>query len=104
VPCSWYTEVFDELRGVKLVVRFHRIRAAVTDYALVLVAEIDGRARTIRVYDAAHGRNEMHRYTKKLGKRPAELFHSGTLGEGMRSAIEAIQDGYEEMIDGWRRA
>lgn len=73
------------------------------DYALVLVAELDARVETIRVYDAAHGCNELHRYTKELGKRPAEIFHRGTLGEGMRSAIEQIQRGHEEMIDGWRR-
>jgi hypothetical protein len=45
----------------------------------------------------------MHRYTKELGKRPAEIFHHGTLGEGMRAALEHIKDTYEEMIDGWRR-
>jgi hypothetical protein len=28
----------------------------------------------------------------------------GTLGEGMRAAIEQVERGYEEMIDGWHRA
>jgi hypothetical protein len=87
---------------VKLIVRFHRVRSAVTDYALVLVADVDGGSETIRVYDSAHGSNEMHRYTRKLGKQVAEVFHRGTLGEGMRSAKQAIRDGYEEMIEGWR--
>jgi len=41
-------------------------------------------------------------YTKELGKQPAEVFHRGTLGEGMRSAIDAIKHGHQEMIDGWR--
>jgi hypothetical protein len=45
----------------------------------------------------------MHRHTKELGKQPAEIFHRGTLGEGMRQAIDAIKQDYEEMIDGWRR-
>jgi hypothetical protein len=33
----------------------------------------------VRVYDAAHGHNEMHRYTRSGGKEPGEVFHSGTL-------------------------
>lgn len=41
--------------------------------------------------------------TRELGKQPAEIFHRGTLGEGMRSALEHIKATYEEMIDGWRR-
>jgi hypothetical protein len=102
VPCTAYIEVLDKSRGVKLHVRFHRARSDVTDYALVLVVHVDGRSETVRVYDSAHGCNEMHRYTRKLGKQPAEIFHRGTLGEGMRAAKESIKDGYEEMIDGWR--
>jgi len=98
-----YTQPLDVLRTVRLRVEFTTRRDAVIDYALVLVAELDGRVETIRVYDAAHGINELHRYTNDLGKQPAEVFHLGTLGEGMRSAIEQIQRGYEEMIDGWRR-
>jgi hypothetical protein len=38
------------------------------------------------------------------GKAPAEAFDRGTLGAGMRAAIEEVEHGYEEMIDGWRRA
>ncbi len=30
-------------------------------------------------------------------------FHSGTLGEGMRAAIEEIEGGYREMLEGWER-
>ena len=102
MPCTTYTDVFDKSRGVELHVRFHRVRSEVTDYALVLVVEVDGRSETVRVYDSAHGCNEMHRYTRKLGKRRGVVFHRGTLGEGMRAAQEAIKGGYEEMIDGWR--
>lgn len=102
VPCTSYTEVLDETRGVKLHVRFHRVRSEVTDYALVLVVDVDGQSETVRIYDAAHGFNEMHRYTRKLGKQPAEVVHRGTLGEGMRAAKRAIRDGFEEMIDGWQ--
>lgn len=102
MACTAYTEILDKPRGVKLVVRFHRRRSEVTGYALVLALGVQGRMETVRVYDAVHGRNEMHRYTRKLGKQPAEVFHHGTLGEGMRTAIGAIKHGYEEMIDGWR--
>ncbi|HEX7290242.1 MAG TPA: hypothetical protein VF250_03855 [Conexibacter sp.] len=101
MPVTFYREVLDAPRGIELVVRFDRVRAEVTDYALVLVVIVGGRFHTVRVYDGAHGRNEMHRYARKLGKQPAEVFHGGTLGEGMRAAKRAIRDGYEEMIDGW---
>lgn len=87
---------------MELFVRFRRVRAEVTDYALVLVVDVDGRSETVRVYDAAHGRNEMHRCTRRLGKQRAEIFHHGTLGEGMRTAQRWIREGHEEMIDGWR--
>jgi len=102
VPCTAYIEELDEARGVYLFVKFHRHRAEVLDYALVLTVQHGDRLRTVRVYDAAHGRNEMHRYTRKLGKQPGEIFHRGTLGEGMRAAKRYIREGYEEMIEGWR--
>lgn len=59
----------------------------VTDYAVVLLLDTDKGTETIRVYDSAHGHNEMHRYTRSKGKQPGTVFHSGTLGEGMRAAI-----------------
>lgn len=98
-----YEQPLDVLETVRLFVEFATRRDEVLQYALILVAELDGCTETIRVYDAAHGCNEMHRYTKQLGKQPATVFHRGTLGEGMRTAIGEIQRGYEEMIDGWRR-
>jgi hypothetical protein len=102
MPYTAYTENLDEARGVHLLVEFHRHRAEVLDYALVLVIEENGQLETVRVYDGAHGLNEMHRYTKELGKQAAEEFHRGTLGEGMRAAKQSIRAGYEEMIEGWR--
>jgi hypothetical protein len=71
---------------------------------VVVRIEVEGRNETVRVYDGAHGENELHRYTHVSGKQAAEVFDHGTLGEGMRAAIEEIKGGYEEMIDGWRRA
>jgi hypothetical protein len=76
----------------------------VADYSVVLVIEVDGRKETVRVYDGAHGENEMHRYTRQGGKQVAEVFHRGTLGAGMRAAIDEIKHGYKEMIEGWHRA
>jgi hypothetical protein len=61
------------------------------------------RAKTVRVYDGAHGVNEMHRYTASRGKQPGTVFHSGTLGEGMRAAIAEVEHGYRGMIEGWER-
>jgi hypothetical protein len=44
----------------------------------------------------------MHRHDRSGEKAPAESFHAGTLGEGMRAAITAVRTGYKEMIDAWR--
>ena len=71
---------------------------------MVLVVEVDDRTETVRLYDGAHGENELHRYTQDGGKQAAEVFNDGTLGAGMRAAIDEIKHGYEEMIDGWHRA
>lgn len=57
---------------------------------------------TVRVYDGAHGINELHRHDRSGEKAPAESFHAGTLGEGVRTAIAAVRSGYQEMIEAWR--
>jgi hypothetical protein len=54
-------------------------------------------------HDSAHGYNEMHRYTRVGGKQTGKRFHSGSLGEGMQAAIEEMEDGFIEMIEGWKR-
>jgi hypothetical protein len=82
-------------------VEFTTERRAVEDYSVVLLTEIDGHTETVRVYDGAHGQNELHRYGKKSGKGPAEIFHRGTLGEGMRTAIDEAERGYPAMIESW---
>lgn len=62
-------------------------RDEVLEYAIVLLVEQDGRWRTARVYDNAHGHNDMHRYTLTGGKQPAESFQStADAGEAMRAA------------------
>lgn len=84
-------------------VDFKTMRRDVADYSIVLLAEVDGKLETIRVYDGAHGTNELHRYTRSGGKQPGEAVHDGTLGEGMRAAINDIKRGYGAMIEAWRK-
>jgi hypothetical protein len=98
-----YQYALDLARTVWLTVRFETVRREVVAYAIVLAADIDGRRETIRVYDATHGFNEMHRHTRRGGKHPGEPFHAGTLGEGMRAAIAECADRYETMIEAWHR-
>jgi hypothetical protein len=103
VGAAGYREVLDYPLGARLRVRFTTDGREVTDYAVVLLLVLDGTIETVRVYDGAHRRNEMHRYAPGGRKRPAEIFHAGTLGEGMRAAIAAVKHGYLEMIEGWER-
>ena len=98
-----YVLPIDPVLGIQMTVEFKTRGPEVTDYAVVLILNRAGRAETIRVYDAAHGRNEMHRYSSSGGKHSGVAFHSGTLGEGMRAAIEAIEYGHHQMIEGWER-
>ncbi len=98
-----YVVDFDLYRGIHMVVRFTTQGPEVTDYALALIAQRGGRVETIRTYDSAHGHNEMHRYTSSGGKQTGKPFHSGTLGEGLRLAIEEIKVGHHKMIEGWER-
>jgi hypothetical protein len=98
-----YLRVIDHVLGAILRVEFTTNGREITDYAVVLLLTLHGSTETIRVYDGAHRHNEMHRYTRSEGKQPGEPFHAGTLGEGMRAAIEEIERGYGEMIEGWKR-
>jgi hypothetical protein len=98
-----YEYPLDLMRTVWLTVRFETVRREVFMYSIVLAADIGGNRETIRVYDAAHGFNEMHRHTRHGGKQSGESFHAGTLGEGMRAAIAECTDRYETMIEAWHR-
>jgi hypothetical protein len=97
-----YAVELDRALGARMRVRFTTNRREITDYAVLLLIEREGDVLTIRLYDGAHGINELHRYTRKHGKQPAEVFHGGTLGEGMRTAIEQVKRSYLPMIEGWR--
>ncbi|MGA8364517.1 MAG: hypothetical protein WB709_08345 [Solirubrobacteraceae bacterium] len=98
-----YRDVLDYEVGARIVVEFTTRGREVIDYAVVLtVDDEDDEAVTVRVYDGAHGVNDMHRHGHDGEKAPAETFHAGTLGEGMRAGITAVRTGYKEMIDAWR--
>ncbi len=98
-----YEYALDAARTVWLTVRFETVRREIVGYAVVLSVHVGGRRDTVRVYDAAHGFNELHRHTRRGGKQPGEPFHAGTLGEGMRAAIAECADRYEMMIEAWYR-
>jgi hypothetical protein len=97
-----YTRLIDRLLRVFMHVEFKTDRRDVVDYSIVLLVEVNGELETVRLYDGAHGENELHRYTRKGGKQSAEVAHHGTLGPGMRAAIEEIKQGYEG-IESWHR-
>lgn len=88
---------------VHIQVRFTLKGRSVQRYAVVLVAEIDGQERTIRLYDNAHGHNEMHRYTRRDDKQDPVRQPDDENGKAMREAIDAIRHGWEGMIAGWDR-
>jgi hypothetical protein len=97
-----YRDVLDYEIGARLLVEFTTERQLVVNYAVILTVDDGGGKATARLYDGAHGVNDMHRYARSGEKAPATKFHAGTLGEGMRAAIAAIRADYEEMIAGWR--
>jgi hypothetical protein len=66
-----YTRLIDRLRNVFMHVELTTDRRNVIDYAIVLLVQI------------------------------AEIFHRGTLGEGMRAALHAAESGHEAMIESW---
>jgi hypothetical protein len=98
-----YKETIDYELGVSVVVDFRTTGTEVTGYSLVLLLDADDGPATIRVYDSAHDFNEMHRHTRSGGKQDGVEIHSGTLGEGMRSAQKEIKRNYISMIEGWKR-
>ncbi|MGA2471485.1 MAG: hypothetical protein ABSG64_12455 [Solirubrobacteraceae bacterium] len=90
--------------GLVVIVTWVTDRRDVTDYSVVLAFEEGAQTHTIRVYDGAHGVNELHRYTRSAGKAPAEVFHRGTLGEGMRVALAEVDANHEAILDSWSRS
>lgn len=99
-----YEKVLDWALGAVLSVDYATVRGEVVDYSLVLLlTDVDG-VKTIRIYNGSHGINEMHRYTRSVGKQNGVVFSHGTLGEGMNAAVATVERSYVAMIEGWRRA
>jgi hypothetical protein len=65
-----------------------------------------GNATAVRVYDNSHasGEHHMHRCDSE-GRRqqPPELFHHGQPQEALKEARKLVENGFEEMIAGWRQ-
>jgi hypothetical protein len=99
-----YWETLNLAGGAFLYVEFQTVGRDVVDYSLVLVLRTPEGIETVRVYDATHGFNEMHRFRQGDGKRQGVPFHSGTLGEGMRTAMKSIKRNFQQMIEGWEGA
>ncbi len=79
----------------------------VTRYSVVLRhLDEQGRATAVRVFDNSHDPQEhhMHRCDRE-GRRqqPPELFHYGDPYEALQDARNLVENGFEEMIFGWRR-
>jgi hypothetical protein len=100
VSARYYKDL-DLSGGVRIWVDFSTERGTIVNYRVVLLLDTLISTETIRVYDGAHGYNEMHRYTRRFGKQTGTLFHSGSLAEGMRAAIQDMEARYLKMVEGW---
>jgi hypothetical protein len=84
----------------QIVVRFTTERDEVVRYRVVLLAVYEGEDRTVRLFDNAHGVNDMHRY-EGAEKQEAETFSQASPREAMYEAIRWVLGSYREMIDAW---
>lgn len=98
-----YDELLDYEFDATMKVEFETRGAEVLGYSVVLLVGADEARETVRLYDATHGFNKMHRYRQGDSKQPGVPFHLGTLGEGLRAAIESIEADFQAMIEGWER-
>lgn len=69
-----YIRILDHALGIRLSVEFTSEGREITDYAVVLLLERGEATETIRVYDGAHGHNEMHRYPRTGGSSRGRRF------------------------------
>lgn len=70
-------------------------------YAIMLQLRVDGRWKTIRLLDNAHGDHDMHRYTGDE-KQPAERFAEGSANEVVPMAISYLIDHWEAIARSWK--
>ena len=98
-----YSVELDFPTGARALIAHWTKRGRVVGFRVVLLTGTSQGWETVRVFDSAHGFNEVHRYTQTGGKQTGTLFHSGTLAEGFTAAIDEVEKGYVAMIEGWRR-
>lgn len=72
-----------------------------TRYAVMLQLRIEGRWQTIRLFDNAHGKHDMHRYTE-AEKQPAERFAEGAVNEVAPTTIRYLIDHWEAIAESWK--
>jgi hypothetical protein len=93
------TEYTDDIGdAAEMIVRYETVRGRLVSYSVVLTVRGIG---TVRVFDNAHGINEMHRYTRSGEKLPGVEFDRGTPSEAMNAATGWIRAGWEEMRRPW---
>lgn len=73
-------------------------------YSVVLLTREEGEWRTVRVYDNHLGVPHMHRYTHAGVKQDGEKTDEATASDGYNIALQQVHDGFQEMIEGWRRS
>lgn len=101
-PETSYDHDLDDSAAIQ--VWFVTEQGVVVEFAVVLTAFDDDRLQTIRVYDNAHGVNELHRHSRSTGKRKAEVFHHGTPAEALNAAVREVRTGHAMMVEAWRRS
>jgi hypothetical protein len=81
--------------------------SAVLRYSVVLrYIRQDGGAVAVRVYDNSHEPDEhhMHRCDERGNRQqPPAIFSHGQPHEALKEARMLVENGFEEMIAGWRR-
>jgi len=98
-------EWVDQLEpGVQVLLWTRRRGRTILEYSVVLRVWRDGGWRTLRVFDNAHGVNEVHRYTRSEGKQPGRVWHHGTAGEAFRDAWKSLKESYKRIEEAWLRS
>jgi len=88
----------------ELVARLETEEGRLIAYAVILLVEIEGKRRTVRVYDNDRGVPHMHRFTRSGSKGRSTRVPASSASEGFTMTLAAVRNGFEEMIDAWRRS
>lgn len=76
------------------------------DYAVSLLALVEGRWTTIRLWDNSHGTDvhHMHRYTRAGGKRPPEIEPHPSPRRALAAAFAACNTRAVAILDAYLRS